>query len=258
MRQNLGQHFLKNFAAIKKIVSALNPEKETIIEIGSGRGALTKPLAEVCEKTACKILAIEKDPTLAEEARGWGLKNLEVIEGDALTSLENIVADIRGKYKIVGNIPYYMTGFLLRKLGKLEPKPELIVLTVQKEVAERLVAEPPKMNRLAASVRFWAEPKIIAILPWTYFSPPPKVDSAIISLSPTKKYEEIAPNVYYKIMRALFAQPRKTILNNLRAGGEKSAENLSAELTKLGLDPKVRPQNLRVEDVVAVAKVIGP
>jgi len=257
MRQNLGQHFLKNSAAIKKIVASLGPREETVIEIGPGRGSLTKPLAEACAKSACKIFAIERDPALAEEARGWGLKNLEIIEDDALRALPALISGLRGKYKIVGNIPYYLTGFLLRTLGGLEPKPELIVLTVQKEVAERLTARPPKMNRLAASVQFWAEPKIISALPRDSFSPPPEVDSAIISLSPTQKYRETPPKTYYETMRALFAQPRKTIFNNLRGKSTKSAKNLSTELNKLGIDPGARPQNLRVEDVVAIAKTLA-
>lgn len=257
MRQNLGQHFLKNRSAIEKIISALAPEKETIIEIGSGKGALTIPLAEVCGKTDSKILAVEKDPALAEEARGWGLKNVEVVEGDILKILPGLVSDIHGKYKIIGNIPYYLTGFLLRTIGELNPKPELIILTIQREVAVRLTAKPPRMNRLAASVQFWAEPKVIGILPRAYFSPPPEVDSAVLSLSPTDKYGNVPSETYYETMRAIFAQPRKTILNNLRAKSEKSAENLSAELTAVGIDPGGRPQNLRVEDVVAVAKTVG-
>jgi 16S rRNA (adenine1518-N6/adenine1519-N6)-dimethyltransferase len=257
MRQNLGQHFLKNNSAIEKIISAVSPAGETIIEIGPGKGALTKPLAEACEKTGSKILAVEKDPSLAEEARSWGLKNLEVIEGDILKILPDVVAGIHGKYKIVGNIPYYLTGFLLRNIGELEPKPELIILTVQKEVALRLTNLPPRMNRLAAAVQFWAEPKIVGTLPRSYFSPPPEVDSAIVSLKPTNKHAGVSPETYYETMRTLFAQPRKTILNNLRANSEKSAENLSAELATIGIDPRARPQNLRVEDVVAVTKMIG-
>lgn len=254
MRQRLGQHFLKNPAAIKKIVSVLDPAKESIIEIGPGAGALTKPLTEVCANTGCKIFAIEKDPDLADEARKWKLSDLEIIEGDVLRVLPDLVSRLKGKYKIVGNIPYYLTGFLLRTIGELEPKPELTVLTLQKEVADRLVADPPKMNRLAASVQFWAEPKIISILRRGEFSPPPKVDSAVISLIPTKKYADVSSGAYYQAMRALFAQPRKTVLNNLRGTSEKSVEKLSAELTKLGIDLKSRPQNLRIEDVVALAK----
>lgn len=254
MRQSLGQHFLKNSAAIEKIISALSPGGETIIEIGPGKGALTRPLAAACEKTGSKILAVEKDPALAEEARSWGLKNLEVVEGDILKILPGLVSGLHGKYKIIGNIPYYLTGFLLRTIGALEPKPELIILTIQREVAVRLTAKPPRMNRLAASVQFWAEPKVVGILPRAYFSPPPEVDSAIISITPTAKHGDVPSETYYETMRAVFAQPRKTILNNLRAVSEKSAEDLSAELTAVGIDPGARPQNLRVEDVVAVAK----
>ncbi|MDO8504292.1 MAG: rRNA adenine dimethyltransferase family protein [Candidatus Liptonbacteria bacterium] len=257
MREKLGQYFLKSGGGIDKIIRELALGKETVIEIGSGHGALTKPLALALKEKGGRLVAIEKDPALAAEARGWKIENLEITEGDVLEVLPSLSRELPGlSYKLCGNIPYYLTGFLLRTIGELENKPELIVLTVQKEVAERLVSEPPKMNKLAASVRFWAEPKIISFIPRGDFNPPPNVDSAIISLQP-KKRGGTDPARYYETVRKLFAQPRKTILNNLSAGTalprQEATAKISSELAKLGLNPGARPQNLSVENIIRIA-----
>ncbi|MEK9170666.1 MAG: rRNA adenine N-6-methyltransferase family protein, partial [Patescibacteria group bacterium] len=124
MFKKLGQHFLINKSAINKIVSALNLQpNETIIEIGPGKGALTFPLIKECEKIGCKIIAVEKDPTLAERFKVQGSrKNFEVIEGDILKILKTIPSTYNltpYTYKLIGNIPYYITGKLLRLIGEL-------------------------------------------------------------------------------------------------------------------------------------------
>lgn len=254
MSQRLGQHFLKNASAITKIIAAIDPQAgETIVEIGPGRGALTIPLAEACRRVGAKLIAIEKDPKLIDGLRATTaeIKNLEIVGGDALDILK--VGLIHGgtlgqPFKLVGNIPYYVTGHLLRTVSELQEKPERCVFMLQKEVAERATAQPPKMNRLAASVQFWAEPKIIARLGKDDFSPPPKVDSAVILLE-AKRPQPKRPEQYYAAVRALFAQPRKTILNNLRS---KSVE--AADLAKLGINSGLRAQNLTVEDIGVIAK----
>src|SRR3989344_6086795 len=189
---NLGQHFLKNKAKIKKIVEALNLENgDTVIEIGPGHGELTDELGIM--NNELRIIAIEKDKNLFKYLKNKFSqdKNIEIIEGDILKIFPSIIHNssfIIQNYKIVGNIPYYITGYLLRILGELEKKPSLIVLTIQKEVAERICAirqaqGKPKMNLLAASVQFWAEPKIIGYISKKDFRPAPKVDSAIIKLA---------------------------------------------------------------------------
>src|SRR3989344_1295860 len=131
MRQKLGQHFLINKSAISKIVAALNLRpNDTIIEIGPGKGSLTLPLIKICQEINCQLIGIEKDPTLAKEL-GENIQitnpKLQIIEGDALQALPNIIHNSLFKiheYKIVGNIPYYITGKLLRVLSELENKPE--------------------------------------------------------------------------------------------------------------------------------------
>ena len=138
---------------------------------------------------------------------------IEIIAGDALKMLPDVVSGYGSKtsYKLIGNIPYYITGFLLRTISELEHKPKITVLTVQKEVAKRICGE---MNLLSASVRYWAEPEIIGIIPKSDFSPQPKVDSAIIRLKTINKKRETGDEAksaenYHKFIKILFKQPRK-------------------------------------------------
>jgi len=260
LMQKLGQHFLKNKAALQKIADALElREGDTVVEIGPGHGELTELLLTSAKKIA--VTAIEKDrnfiaPLQEKFATEPTHGAFEVIEGDALKLLKGMP----GNYKIAGNIPYYITGKLLRVLSELPQKPERTVLLVQREVAERICAKPPAMNRLAASVQFWAEPKIIGLVPKEQFSPPPKVDSAIVLLKtivPAKKMDEA--DRYYAAVRALFAQPRKTILNNLSAvrdldGKKADKRKITEDLQHLSVSPLNRPQNLSITDLSAIAK----
>ena len=197
-------------------------------------------------------------------------ENIEIIQGDALKILPDLCSKFHDlSFKIVGNIPFYITGYLLRILGELEKKPSLIVLTVQKEVAERVCAEPPRMNLLAASVQFWAEPKIIDYIPKTDFQPQPKVDSAIIKLVISNQPLATSEN-YYKLIKIIFKQPRKTILNNLASGVKYQASSIKNQkipissriidkvgtkeeiikiLETLKISPTDRPQNLTIEQI---------
>jgi len=268
--QKLGQHFLKNKNVAVKIIDALAlRDGDAVFEIGPGHGELTLPLAAACRETGCFLAAIEKDPTLADKLsiklKNDGFKNVEAQKGDALKQLPLLVSKYRSvgvsKYLLVGNIPYYITGHLLRVVSELDDKPERSVFMVQKEVAERIAARPPKMNRLAASVQFWAEPKTIANVPKNDFRPAPKVDSAIILLSKKDSPAPCNADNYYAAVRILFGQPRKTILNNVTArlprrpnAADASNRFVSGELEKIGIDPKCRPQNLSVENIADIAK----
>ena len=157
------------------------------------------------------------------------------------------------KYKIAGNIPYYITGHLFRILSELARKPELGILMIQKEVAERICAAPPRMNRLAASVQFWVEPRILQTVPAADFSPKPKVTSVVISLK--TKQPIINVLTYYAAVRALFSQPRKTIINNLKNGREWKEDVLAEKLSAIGIVPNHRPQDLGISDIAAIAKM---
>ena len=257
MRQPLGQHFLKDKRKISQIIDALElQEGDTVIEIGPGRGALTRELG--ARNKALKVIAIEKDKELAAYAEQYLAPELEkagnkfeVIAGDVREIIPKLGSYNLKSYKLVGNIPYYLTGALLRALGGLGPLPERIVLTIQKEVAERVTAVPPKMNILAASVQFWAEPKITARISAGAFSPPPDVNSAVLLLTPRSDTPTHLKERYYRLMRALFRYPRKTIHNNIAA----SPEHISEErLREVGIDPGARPQNLSRDDLVRLSE----
>jgi 16S rRNA (adenine1518-N6/adenine1519-N6)-dimethyltransferase len=251
--QRLGQHFLKNQSVLVKIVKALGlVEGDSVIEIGPGHGELTIPLAAACEKLGVNIIAIEKDAELAKQ-----ITATKVITGDALKVLPGVVGELKTKnYKLVGNIPYYITGKLLRVIGDLEKKPGIAVLMLQKEVAERICAEPPDMNRLAASIQFWGEPKIITVVPKEDFSPKPEVDSAVIVIKTKASKPKIEAERYYAAVRALFAQPRKMIVNNLFDAKKELLSKIQATelLNANNIDEKHRPQDLSVENIIAIAK----
>jgi 16S rRNA (adenine1518-N6/adenine1519-N6)-dimethyltransferase len=288
--KRLGQHFLREKEFLKKIVDALELRPDdVVIEIGAGHGEITFPLLEECELRGCKkIIAIERDPRLAVSLellafRGGAKKKLQIVKGDIRQMLPPLTKSYKLKpksFKLVGNIPYYLTGYLLRLIGELEHKPRCCVFTLQREVAERLTLGPPKMNKLAASVQFWAEPEVLALIPKRYFRPQPKVDAAVVRLT-TREDTRLRPpspdfggqggqrkpasaqasadreerEKYYKAVTILFRQPRKTILNNLAYAGGR--EDMRQKLLQVGIDPMSRPQNLAVSDIRRIASVLG-
>lgn len=257
--RKLGQHFLKNKSKIRKIIKALELKNgDTVIEIGAGHGELTKNLKSQSARwrTNLKIIAIEKDKKLAGVLKlkfKHQKSKIEIIEGDALETIPQITKS----YKVMGNIPYYITGRLLRVLSELKNKPKLIVLTIQKEVAQRICAKPPAMNHLAAAVQFWVEPKIIDFISKNDFKPRPKVDSAIIKLKvkPVTSYRLLVTN-YYNLIKILFKQPRKTILNNLKAGLKIQKNEIIRKLLMAQVNPEERPQNLSLEKLKKLTEVL--
>ncbi len=240
-----------------------------MIEIGPGHGELTGELLK-CPVT---VVAIERDKALADFLNknfkiqisnfksNPKLPKLEVVNADALKILpslmENLSFDIC-HLKLAGNIPYYITGHLLRILSELEFKPEVITLLIQKEVAERIVAKPPKMNLLAAITQSWAEPKIIASVGRKEFSPPPKVDSAVITLAPRSLPSTGGAREaeYYRFLRVLFKQPRKTIANNVmtKFKSQISKDELAQELKQINVDAGNRPQDLSLSEIQNIFK----
>ena len=273
--RKLGQHFLKNKKVAAAIADAVAPRTgDDVIEIGPGHGELTALLAERCNAVDAPLTVIERDPRLIEGLRsrfsnasdkkdGPDASDVavSVIEGDALTVLPTLMEERRNaKFLLAGNLPYYITGYLLRIIGEMPSPPERCVFMVQREVAERIIAAPPHMNRLAASVQFWATPSIILGVPRADFSPPPKVESAVLLLTahPPKSKKEngaASKDAYYRAVRALFAQPRKTIINNIAASlPPTTKEALSERLASLTLAPNARPQDLSIEGIAALAK----
>ncbi len=309
MIKKLGQHFLKNEAVAKKIIDAIAPENgDTIIEVGPGHGELTRELLGY----PVHIIAIEKDSALVDflekkfqitnsppkedspledklqtnsKIRKNNLPRFEIIHGDVLKVLPKLIESGKlpsggGNYKLVGNIPYYLTGFLFRTISELPLLPTRTVFMVQKEVALRAVATPPRMNLLAASIQLWADPKILMTVGKNDFSPKPKVDSAVIRLETrrdvktrSKKSDHTQKRRYFDALHVLFKQPRKTIVNNITLGfrswekrnntkgGWGSANKpegkfLEEHLGRIGVRPKDRPQNLRIEDIKKISEML--
>jgi 16S rRNA (adenine1518-N6/adenine1519-N6)-dimethyltransferase len=284
-KKSLGQNFLIDKSVLQDIVSAIDPQKgETIVEIGPGHGELTNQLLEA----GASVIAIEKDRELAKQLASIKYdvysilyKNLEVITGDALEVLRNLYTKYKipnTAYKLVGNIHYYITGQLFRIIGELKDKPSLIVFMIQKEVAERICAGKNNrslartvlakgevsrgMNLLAASIQIWAKPEIVRYVSRDAFNPKPKVDSAVIKLKTYDRKLIMAKQIqnYYKLLHVVFRQPRKTILNNLRQmtndDKQRTAEEIAQILKQTGINPTDRPQDLRIENLISLSRVI--
>ncbi len=184
-------------------------------------------------------------------------KNPEIITGDALTILPSLILNtnflLPNRYAIVGNIPYYITGMLLRTIGELEHKPRFTVLMIQKEVAVRVCAGPGQMNLLAAAVQFWGQPKILFTLKENDFDPPPKVKSAVITITPQLPGPTAAP-AYYRFIKAAFKQPRKLLINNLIEGYALSKQAAIEILKNESITAGARGQDLSVKQIDALSK----
>ncbi|MCX6760203.1 MAG: 16S rRNA (adenine(1518)-N(6)/adenine(1519)-N(6))-dimethyltransferase RsmA, partial [Candidatus Nealsonbacteria bacterium] len=209
--KRLGQNFLIDKAALNKIISAADlSENDVVLEIGPGTGMLTRELLKITKK----VIAVEKDKKMAEVLKNnfKDCKNLEIINKDILK-----IDDLNIKeYKLVANIPYYITSPIIRKFLEYSNPPKLMVLTIQKEVAQRICSRPPDMSLLAISVQFYAKPKIISYISKNSFWPKPKVDSAILKIQDIKnKNPEIDVASFFNILRAGFKQPRKQLQNNI-------------------------------------------
>jgi len=215
--KRLGQHFLVDRGVLEKIIRVADLKKsDTVLEIGPGIGTLTQELA----KRVKKVIAVEKDKKMVEILRElldcWNVGNVEIIESDILkTNIQNLISNI--KYKVVTNLPYYIVSPVIRKFLELtEARPLEMILMVQKEVAQRICAKPPDMSILAVSVQFYAKPKILFYVPKESFWPQPKVDGAVLRISRIcTNLPRIDTNLFFKIVRAGFSQPRKQLCNNL-------------------------------------------
>ena len=211
--KRFGQNFLVDKTVFGKIIGAANLSPEdTVLEIGPGIGNLTQELA----KKAKRVVAVEKDGKMVEVLKETlkDFKNVEIIQGDIL-KLPTTNYSLPTNYKVVANLPYYITSPVIRNFLELpEVRPREIVLMVQREVAERICSKPPKMNLLAVSVQFYGEPKIISSVSKNSFWPKPKVDSAILKIIVNRKQLTVNRDLFFKIVKAGFSQPRKQLVNN--------------------------------------------
>lgn len=254
-KKHLGQNFLKSGKALRDIILAAKiSEKDTVVEIGPGKGVLTAKVLEY----AGKVIAIEKDrdliPVLNENFQE-DIKNkkLVLLENDILTF---DLSKLSKKYKVVANIPFYITGAILEKFLESDYQPECMALIVQKEVAERIVARDGKESILSMSVRVFGEPKFIGKIPARYFSPEPKVDSAILLIENIKNtLKDKDKDTFFKFVKAGFSQKRKTLLKNLTGFGL-TRELLEEKFEKLGINPTIRAEKLSLETWLALIKSI--
>ncbi len=246
--RSLGQNFLVDQAGLEKVLSAARlTAGEDVLEIGSGLGNLTRLLAAI----ARKVVAVEIDHQLIpplKEVLGE-LPNVQIVTGDILR-LDPTELMESGSYRVVANIPYYITSALIRHLLETRIPPKSLVLTVQREVAERICATPNKMSLLALSVQVYGHPTIVARLPAGAFYPPPKVDSAVIrvELYPNPGMHPKQLDLFFRLAKAGFSQKRKTLRNTLRGGMGWSKEQSEAILTRAEIDPNRRAETLSLQE----------
>jgi 16S rRNA (adenine1518-N6/adenine1519-N6)-dimethyltransferase len=257
----MGQNFLIDRVILKKTIEAAQlTQEDNILEVGPGIGTLTKELAQ----KAKKVIAIEKDRTMIEILKEIlkDYKNIEVIQSNALNYPDFSIQKNRGSsiqpqlnrdklpthYKIVANIPYYLTSPLIRKFLEEKYQPEVMVLMVQKEVAQRICSTPPHMSLLAVSVQFYAKAEIVSYVSKKCFWPSPKVDSAIIKIIPKTNLEKVDKDLFFKIAKAGFSQKRKQLINNLSRFFEKDKNQTHQWILKNNINPTQRAETLSLQD----------
>ena len=252
-RKSLGQHFLISEAHLKGIVAAANLTcDDVVLEIGPGLGTLTQRLAA----EAGQVIAVELDDGMIAvlEDLFASTPNVTIVHGDILqlrpVDLLSRIAHTSPAYKVVANLPYYITSAVLRHLLEAERPPELMVLTMQREVAERICAGPPAMSLLAVSVQFYAEPELVQHIPAGAFTPRPKVDSAVLRLRLRPQPAVDVANVarFFRIVRAGFGQRRKQLRNGLAHGLGLPANDVAAVLEQAGVDPRRRAETLTLAE----------
>jgi 16S rRNA (adenine1518-N6/adenine1519-N6)-dimethyltransferase len=255
-----GQNFLINEKIYDEIVKAadIRPE-DTVLEIGPGLGFLTVRLAHVAKR----VIAVELDDKLANYLQmgvdSWGINNVEVVNQDILKFDPGTYLPAIGPYKIVANLPYNITSIFLRRFLGAAARPSSLVLMLQQEVAERIVAVPPDMSILAVSVQYYAEPRIIRTVKAGNFWPEPEIDSAIIQLD--LKPQKLTPaedKKFFQMVRIGFSAKRKMLKNNLAAGLRITPKVMENLLVEQDFDPKVRAEDLTLPDWYKLFAALTP
>jgi 16S rRNA (adenine1518-N6/adenine1519-N6)-dimethyltransferase len=248
-RKSLGQNFLIDETALGKVVAAGQVKPgDTVLEIGPGLGSLTRHLAAAAQR----VVAVEVDAALLPvlELTLQGFSNVELIHSDILRLDLVRSAGLQPGYKVVANIPYYITSAVIRHLLEAPVRPDCIVLTIQREVAERIVAEPGDMSLLAVSVQFYSTPRVAARLPAGAFYPRPDVDSAVVRLDVHP--EPIVPvsdtDLFFRVARAGFSQKRKQLRNSLSGGLRLENSQVDALLAQAGIAPQRRAETLSLDE----------
>jgi 16S rRNA (adenine1518-N6/adenine1519-N6)-dimethyltransferase len=270
VKPKLGQHFLSDDSAAARIVDALGDiSQDTVLEIGPGRGALTSMLA----RRARRLIAIELDRVLAAQLRmKFALaENVEVIEGDILSiDFDSIFGPKPGSSrpgiefnprpaKVLGNLPYYITSDILLRLFEYRRYFRALIVMVQQEVADRMVAKPggSEYGLLSATTQLYAKARKLFVLPPDAFSPPPKVHSAVVELTLTSRLDELAvpEQPFIDFLKISFSQKRKTLWNNLKTAYDPAVLRTALETT--GIKANVRAEALSLEKTAALFLALG-
>lgn len=250
--RELGQNFLVDPQALDQIIAAAElSADDTVIEVGPGLGVLTYELAP----RVGRLIAIELDKRLAARLQDeFGAPHLQVVQADVMKVQPADLLD-HEPYKVVANLPYQITSGIIRHFLEIDPAPQIMVIMVQWEVAQRIVARPPDMSMLAHSVQFYAEPQIVARVPAASFMPAPKVDSAILKLArrPQPLVEVNNVDAFFRTIKAGFLQARKKLSNALPSGLASMGIKLEKEvvlqiLATAAIDPARRAETLTTEE----------
>ena len=255
--KGLGQNFLQDPLALESIAAAAEIQQtDTVLEIGPGLGSLTRYLAV----SAKAVVAVELDANLIPPLKAVvsPYQNVHIIHGDILKLAPgDLISETN--YLVVANIPYYITSAVIRHLLASESKPRKIVLTIQKEVAQRICAKPGDMSLLALSVQVYGAPRIAAHIPAAAFFPAPKVDSSVlvVNIYPAPLIKEELLDSFFKLVKAGFSQKRKTLRNSLSSGLHISPAYAAELLTRANIDPQRRAETLNIDEWELLSEIMG-
>jgi 16S rRNA (adenine1518-N6/adenine1519-N6)-dimethyltransferase len=248
-KNHWGRIFCGMEEVLKKIVASADLKVDDfVVEIGPGTGVLTRELVKFSKKVIC----IEKDEALARElALEFGSDKVKMIADDVLKI--NLPKVIEGevesaKYKLVANIPYYITSPIIRLFLETKYPPSEMILLVQREVAERICARPGQMSILSVSVQLYAKPELLFFVGKESFWPVPEVESAVIRIVPFASFKNAPTDEFFRLVRIGFSSKRKTLVNNLSSGLRLSKKVVEEKMKKAGLFSTQRAQELSVED----------
>jgi 16S rRNA (adenine1518-N6/adenine1519-N6)-dimethyltransferase len=247
-KKSLGQNFLLDENILQEIAELAEvSDNDVILEIGPGTGLLTKELAT----RARKVIAIEKDERLISVLQ----KNLENFDNVKIISddIKNIISSInsleleKGNYKLVANLPYYLSSFIIRRFLEIDEKPEKITITLQKELAERICEKPGNMSLISVMVNFYGEPRLGPVITRDKFYPSPQVDSQIVVIDKINSPNDIDIKFFFRTLRIGFSSKRKMLWKNLRNGFRLSKEQIFKIFGEININTMSRAQELSLE-----------